>query len=387
VVEVERGSLARLSRPHWRAPARRFASDAELLAAKSWGAAALARVAVELGAKLASARARPQAATSPKDIISAVHPPRTNSSYLARLARRIFSPVDDCTDVGERSRVIGETLLGRYTVEALLGEGGMGLVYRAVDPSGRPVAIKRLHAAVASSPELAARFEREATAHSMLAHPNIVGLEAVGLSDDGAMFFVLEFVEGHDLATELEHGGLETKRAIQIACQVLSGLHHAHNHGLVHRDLKPENVLLAETPSGGVEVKLIDFGLVKMLNDVLGDAEVQRLTRTGVVFGTPQYMSPEQMMAETLDARSDLYAVGIVLFEMITGHRPFEAEEVTELWQAHLSAPVPSLADFDPALADPELDAILHTLLAKRVDERFANAAAARRALESCLEN
>ena len=141
---------------------------------------------------------------------------------------------------------------------------------------------------------------------------------------------------------------------------------------------------MAQTPAGE-QAKLIDFGLVKMLNDVLGDAEVQRLTRTGVVFGTPQYMSPEQMMAQPLDARSDLYAVGIVLFEMLTGRRPFEAEEITELWQAHLSAPVPSLAEFDPALANPEPDAILQTLLAKRADERFANAAAARRALESVL--
>ena len=216
----------------------------------------------------------------------------------------------------------------------------------------------------------------------MLAHPNIVGLEAVGLSDDGAMFFVLEYVEGHDLATELERGALEARRAVKITCELLSGLHHAHEHGLVHRDLKPENILLAQSPSGE-QAKLIDFGLVKMLNDVLGASEMQRLTRTGVVFGTPQYMSPEQMMAAPLDARSDLYAVGIVLFEMLTGCRPFEAEEVTELWQAHLSAPVPSLREFDPSLENPDLDAILQTLLAKRADERFANASAARRALAS----
>ncbi|PRP98096.1 Serine/threonine-protein kinase PknB [Enhygromyxa salina] len=278
--------------------------------------------------------------------------------------------------------VIGETLLDRYTVQALLGEGGMGVVYRAVDERGHPVAIKRLHAEVATSPELAARFEREASAQAMLAHPNVAGLHAVGVTDEGALFFVLEYIEGHDLATELEHGPLVPLRAVTIAQQVLSGLHHAHQFGLVHRDLKPENVLLART-EGGEQAKLIDFGLVKMLTDVLGSNECQRLTRTGVVFGTPQYMAPEQMLAEPVDARTDLYAVGIVLFEMLTGQRPFEAEEVTELWQAHLNAPVPTLGELDPGLKLPDLDAILATLLAKRPDERFASAHAARRALES----
>jgi serine/threonine protein kinase len=277
--------------------------------------------------------------------------------------------------------VIGRTLLDRYTVQQQLGEGGMGVVYRAVDERGQPVAIKMLHATIASSPDLVARFEREAAAQAMLAHPNIAELHAVGVTDEGEMFFVLEFIEGDDLATELETGSLEPERAIEITKQLLSGLHHAHQFGMIHRDLKPENVLLSWT-AAGERVKLIDFGLVKLITDVFGDAERQRLTRTGVVFGTPQYMSPEQMRGEPLDPRSDLYAVGIVLCEMLTGRRPFEAEEVTELWQAHLTAPVPSLADLGGP-SDPNLDAILATLLAKRPDERFANAHAARRALDS----
>jgi serine/threonine protein kinase len=279
--------------------------------------------------------------------------------------------------------VIGQTLLERYTVEELLGEGGMGLVYRAVDEQGHPVAIKRLHAAVAASPELTARFQREANAQAMLSHPNIAALHAVGVTDEGGMFFVLEYIEGHDLADELEQGPLVPLRAVEVTKQLLSGLHHAHQFGLVHRDLKPENVLLAQTPAGE-QAKLIDFGLVKMLTDVLGDEERQRLTRTGVVFGTPQYMSPEQMMAAPIDARSDLYALGIVLFEMLTGRRPFEAEEITELWQAHLSAPVPRLRELGGP-DNEELDAILATLLAKKADDRFANASAARRALESVM--
>jgi serine/threonine-protein kinase len=296
--------------------------------------------------------------------------------------------------VRERSRVIGQVLLDRYTVQQQLGEGGMGVVYRAVDERGEPVAIKVLHATVASSPDLVARFQREADAQAMLSHPNIAALHAVGVTDDGGMFFVLELIEGHDLATELGNGPLAPVRAVAITKQLLSGLHHAHQFGMIHRDLKPENVLLAHTPTGE-QAKLIDFGLVKLVSAVFGEEEGRRLTRTGVVFGTPQYMSPEQMRGGAIDSRSDLYAIGIMLCEMLTGRRPFEAEEVTELWQRHLSAPIPSLTELaEPLLAefgdpiasqlgDPNLDAIVSTLLAKRPDERFATAHAARRALDS----
>jgi eukaryotic-like serine/threonine-protein kinase len=280
----------------------------------------------------------------------------------------------------ERNAVIGQVLLERFTVQAELGEGGMGVVYRAVDERGQPVAIKRLHAAVASSPELATRFQREASAQAMLSHPNIAALHAVGVTDDGGMFFVMELIDGHDLATELEHGPLVPARALALTKQLLSGLHHAHQFGLVHRDLKPENVLLAR----GDQIKIIDFGLVKMLDDVLGKEECQRLTRTGMVFGTPDYMAPEQIMAEDVDVRTDLYAVGIILFELLTGQRPFEFEEVTDLWRAHLNDEPPSLASIEPSLAGvPDLDDIVRTLLAKRPDERFGSALAARRALES----
>jgi serine/threonine protein kinase len=277
--------------------------------------------------------------------------------------------------------VIGQVLLERYTVQQQLGEGGMGVVYRAVDERDEPVAIKVLHATVASSPDLVARFQREAAAQAILAHPNIAALHAVGVTNDGGLFFVLEYIEGHDLAIELEDGPLAPDRALAITKQLLSGLHHAHQFGMVHRDLKPENVLLART-ARGEQAKLIDFGLVKLVTAVLGDEEGRRLTRTGVVYGTPQYMSPEQMRGEAVDSRSDLYAVGIVLCEMLTGRRPFEADEVTALWHAHLFAPIPTLAELGgPEI--PNLDAILTMLLAKQPDERFASAHAARRALDS----
>ncbi|NVB40681.1 serine/threonine protein kinase [Pseudenhygromyxa sp. WMMC2535] len=287
--------------------------------------------------------------------------------------------------VGERGQVSSQTLLERYTLQEPLGEGGMGVVYRAIDEHGQTVAIKRLHADVASSPELALRFEREARAQSMLAHPNIAALHAVGLTPEGGMFFVMEYVEGHDLADELDQrGALAATRAVDLACQLLSALHHAHQLGIVHRDLKPENILLARDADGREQLKIIDFGLVKMLNDVLGKQECMRLTTKGMIFGTPEYMAPEQILGEEVDPRTDLYAVGILLCEMLTGRRPFEAEEVNLLWRAHLNDPVPALAELAPSLgAQPDLDAILRLLLAKRPEERFANAHAARRALAS----
>jgi len=278
--------------------------------------------------------------------------------------------------------VIGQTLLGRYRVEARIGEGGMGTVYRAVDERGMPVAVKRLHGEIGSSPNLSARFEREAQAQSMLAHPNIAALHAFGVSEAGEMFFVMEYVAGHDLATELEQGPLAPARALAFTRQLLGALHHAHQFGLVHRDLKPENVLVSST-AAGEQIKIIDFGLVKMVGDVLGAEGRQRLTATGVIFGTPEYMAPEQMLDQPLDPRTDLYAVGILLFELLTGRRPFESEEISEVWRAHLNAPVPRLADIDPSLDHADLDAILQVLLAKRPEQRFESALAARRALES----
>lgn len=272
--------------------------------------------------------------------------------------------------------MIGETILDRYTVVERLGDGGMGVVYRVQDDAGQPFAIKRLHAEVAADAKLLARFEREAAAHALLVHPNIATLYAVGATEDGGLCFVLEYVAGEDVGDTLERGPLPPSMAVTIARQALSGLHHAHQFGIVHRDLKPENILLAGWPEAPA-VKLIDFGLVKLLNDVLGPAECERLTTTGMVFGSPEYMSPEQINGQQVDARTDLYAMGAVLYEMLTGRRPFEHEEVTHLWRAHLGDPVPSLVESH----GEQLDAIVRTLMAKDPDARFDNAAAASHAL------
>ena len=281
--------------------------------------------------------------------------------------------------------VLGETLLERYTVSSLVGEGGMGVVYRAQDSRGGEVAIKRVHGQVSHSPDMLARFQREASAQAMLAHPHIASLHAVGATRDGGLFFVMELVEGPMLAERLDDGPLELPHALGLIDQVLSGLHHAHQFGMVHRDLKPENVLLAPSAEGGAGecAKLIDFGLVKLLDDALGTEALERLTASGVVFGTPRYMAPEQIMGQAVDARTDLYAAGVLLFEMLTGRAPFEAEEVPTLWRMHMGTPPPSLASIDPRLGSPDLEAIVRTLLAKSPDERFQTAHAARRALSN----
>jgi serine/threonine protein kinase len=277
---------------------------------------------------------------------------------------------------------LGDVLLDRYELVDHAGEGGMGVVYRARDRYGGTVAIKRLHANIAATPELVTRFEREAAAHALLTHPHIASMHAVGSTPLGELFFVMELVEGESLARVLDHGALARDEALRLAKQILSALHYAHQLGIVHRDLKPDNVLL-DHRGGAASAKLIDFGLVKLLQNAVGTAEWRRLTASGMVFGTPGYMPPEQILGHEVDARTDLYAMGVILFEMLTGRRPFEHDEVSVLWNMHLHAPVPSLGDRGVDAGSGDLDAIIGALLAKAPAERFASALAVMRALDA----
>ena len=279
---------------------------------------------------------------------------------------------------------VGNVLIDRYELVAKVGEGGMGVVYRAHDREGGVVAVKRLHADVAATPGLITRFEREASASALLSHPNIAALHAVGSTPGGELFFVMELVEGESLAHLLARGPLPRAEALRLAKQILSALHHAHQFGMVHRDLKPDNVLL-DRSSGQLSAKLIDFGLVKMLQNVLGAAECERLTATGMVFGTPGYMPPEQILGHDVDARTDLYSMGVMLYEMLTGKLPFDSEEIPVLWNMHLHAPPPTLAEHNPAAASADLDAVIHTLMAKVPAGRFDSALAVIRALDSSM--
>ena len=252
--------------------------------------------------------------------------------------------------------MIGE-MLGPYRVQEKLGQGGMGEVYRARDSRlDRTVAIKLLTPRLASDPEFRERFDREARAVSQLAHANICTLYDVGevpragTHAPGPPFLVMEYLEGETLAARLARGGLATAEALDIATQIAGALDHAHRHGIVHRDLKPGNVML--TRSG---VKLLDFGLAKASASAGLDPGVGAqstvatpLTAQGTILGTLQYMAPEQIEGRETDARTDIFAFGVVLYEMLTGEPPFRGSPASVLG-AILKEEPPPLGDVLPS--------------------------------------
>jgi serine/threonine protein kinase len=285
---------------------------------------------------------------------------------------------------------VGQTVAGGHRIERLLGRGGVGAVYEAVHvETGTRRAIKMLLPDLANAAEVAERFKREAMATRLLDHPNIV--EVVDLVAEGPdLYLVMELLSGRPLTAILEDGALAARRALVIGRQVLDALAHAHANGLVHRDLKPANVMLVILGAPGSEferVKLLDFGLVKLVGEtaaLLGDTS---LTQTGVVFGTPAYISPEQALGRTVDARSDLYSLGIVLFEMLTGRPPFRSPDPVTLTRMHAAAPVPTLASIAPGRpwCTPALEHLIARALAKQPDDRFATAAEMTAALDAAF--
>jgi eukaryotic-like serine/threonine-protein kinase len=273
--------------------------------------------------------------------------------------------------------VLGEVIDGRYRLEARLGQGGMGTVYRAEHlRSGRTVAIKVLLAEWAQTGTMAARFEREARAAGFLKHPNLVEVLALGrIPPDGPLYLVMEMVEGRPLGDLLEDGPLAPARALAVTRQALDGLGFAHQHGFIHRDLKPDNLMVLGTP-GNEHVKVLDFGLVKLVGLAAAELGADKLTATGMVFGTPVYMAPEQVLGRVVDHRSDLYALGLVLFEMLSGEPPFYSDESSAVMRMHVAAPRPRLADrgMDPGLVTPALESLVARAIAVRPDDRFASA-------------
>jgi len=219
---------------------------------------------------------------------------------------------------------VGKTFGGsvRYHLEEKLGEGGMGVVYRARDfLHGRQVALKFLRHEGALDPEVQQRFMNEARRFGKLRHPNLVRIHALG-REEGILYIASEFVPGRNLAWFLQSGPLEIDRALSIVADVASGLAEAHRHGVVHRDLKPENVMIRE-PDG--VVKVLDFGIAKDLNATIV------LTRPGTYMGTPGYSAPEQVRGDAVDGRADLFSLGALLYELITGERAFQGRGTTEL--------------------------------------------------------
>ena len=268
----------------------------------------------------------------------------------------------------EGSRMVGALLAGRYHIKRLRGEGGMGRVYEAEHIEiGKRVAVKVLHPAYSRTPDLVERFRREARAASRIEHPNVVNVTDFGTTPEGSLFFVMEYIEGIELGLLIHREGpLAINHALRITEQMCAALQAAHDAGVIHRDLKPENILLvgpasARTPSGhGVQsppegvaaapdiVKVLDFGIAK--SDEIDDSPRigKRLTRPGVAMGTPEYMAPEQAAGHPADPRSDIYAVGSILYEMLTGVPPYDGDNVMEILHKKANEPPRPIVELRP---------------------------------------
>ena len=252
--------------------------------------------------------------------------------------------------------------IGKYDVVDVLGQGGMGVVYKAMDPAiGRLVAIKMMTTGIAENPDLLQRFYREAKSTGTLQHPNIVIVHDLG-EHQGTPYLVMEFLEGEPLSELIAtRHKLSLTEKLEYIIQALHGLNYAHRKGIVHRDVKPANLMVQRDGS----VKIVDFGIAR-----LGD---QRLTRTGQVMGTITYMSPEQINAQVVDGRTDIFSTGVMLYELLTYALPFEGKDTTATMLKILAEPPPPLQAFLP-VQPPELEAVLHKALAKDREERYATA-------------
>ncbi|MGV8039498.1 MAG: serine/threonine-protein kinase [Thermoanaerobaculaceae bacterium] len=276
--------------------------------------------------------------------------------------------------------MIGRTL-GHYTVEARLGRGGMGEIYLARDTRlDRRVALKVLPETMAADPDRRARFEREARAVAALSHPNIVTIHSVEEAE-GLHFLTMELVDGHTLGEVIPDRGFDLEGFLRVAIPLVDAVAAAHAQGIVHRDLKPDNVMVS---TSGL-VKVLDFGLAKQAapEGVAPLAVMQTVTRTGegIIVGTVSYMSPEQAEGKPVDARSDVFALGIVLYEMASGHRPFPGDSAVSVLSSILKDTPPSLGDLRPELPR-SLAALVHRCLDKDPARRFQSAAEVRAELE-----
>ncbi len=261
---------------------------------------------------------------------------------------------------------LGRVIGGRYVLDGKLGQGGFGVVYRASHETvGRDVAIKFLLPDLASNPLNRERFLREARAANRIDHEHIIDITDFGETEDGLVYLVMELLEGRSLADEVGNGPMPVPRALDIAMQCTSALARAHELGVVHRDIKPENIHLITSGTRRDYVKLLDFGLAQMKGEL-------RLTATGAVFGTPEYMAPEQARGAPLTALADLYALGCVLFEMLTGRAPFSGT-TADLILKHMREAAPRVSHFVPSVS-PALDELVAKLLQKDPAKRHRDA-------------
>jgi len=285
--------------------------------------------------------------------------------------------------IDPKEKLIGQILANRYQIEKLLGEGAMGAVYRARHVKvGRPFAVKVLHARLLEDHKIAQRFEREAELAGRLRHANVIGVVDVGETPDGVHYMVMDFAEGPNLGDLLLEAPMPAPRIIHLTRQLLDGLHHAHEQGLIHRDFKPDNVIVETDPQGHEVPRIVDFGIAILRDGGESSSAQGRFTTNGLVLGTPHYMAPEQAVADPLDHRLDLFALGIVLYEMLCGQLPFDGTGA-EVARANLLLDPPMISQRVPHLeVDPLLEAFARRLMEKKRDHRPATAKAARELLD-----
>ncbi|MEY4578207.1 MAG: hypothetical protein RL701_2910 [Pseudomonadota bacterium] len=287
-----------------------------------------------------------------------------------------LSALDLAADAASEAAIdalVGATLDARYRVLRVIGEGGMGVVYEALHVLiEKRVALKVLRDTFTGRPDVVERFRQEAKSASKIGHPNIVDVSDFGETPSGQSYIVMEMLTGEDLADVLARVRvLSPTRAVRIVYQVARALHATHKKSIVHRDLKPENIYLVERDGVQDFVKVVDFGVAKM-NELDAPAAGRKLTRTGMLFGTPEYMSPEQSLGKPFDHRVDVYALGAILFELLSGRVPFTGENFMGILAQHGHSPVPTLASVNPAIqVSPDLEAVVMRALAKDPADRF----------------
>jgi serine/threonine-protein kinase len=276
-------------------------------------------------------------------------------------------------------------MLGRYRLVAPLGRGGMGGVWEVETEDGQRFALKSPAGGMTSQADAVKRFAREVNAVRMLDHPNLVAAVDV-FAEAGYLFLVMEKVAGVTLTKVIAQGPMAPRRALVLARQLLDGIGHAHGQGLVHRDLKPDNVMVVDM-GGWERAKIVDFGVVKLIGDAEAAMGGGKLTSTGLVFGTPAYMAPEQALGRQVDGRADLYALATILFEMLTGRVPFDNPDPMMQMRMQVKAPPPRLdmlARKQP-WCTPQLIALVDAALSKEPEQRFRDAATMMMALDDAF--
>lgn len=262
----------------------------------------------------------------------------------------------------------GKMISDRFRIIKLLGEGGMGEVYLAEHTYlNKKVAIKLLRPEITSSNEAVQRFYQEAKSAARIKHESIIEIYDFGKLDDGTIYLAMEFLEGSPLADIMLNGPLDLARAIDFIIQIADGLGAAHAEGIIHRDMKPENVFIVRDRTGRERVKILDFGIAKMSS---GEGEGHGLTKTGTIFGTPHYMSPEQAMGRQLDHRTDIYSMGVIMFELFTGSVPFKAESFMGILTQHITTPPPAPSAYRPDLP-PQIEQIILKAMDKDPNHRY----------------